>query len=105
MGFALVGDVEEAFYHGGDVALGGGGKAGEMSDFGDVLRPSWMARVDGAKRFADGFAARDVVAERPIGSLVGGADQKLAAPIAGVGERVEFVDHQVLETAVSEGIA
>ncbi len=39
------------------------------------------------------------------GVLVGGADEQFAVPRTRMGEGVELVDHQVLETAVAEGVA
>ena len=41
----------------------------------------------------------------PGGVLVRGADEQLAAPLAGVGEGVGLVDHHILEPAVAQRVA
>jgi hypothetical protein len=103
--FAGVGDLERSLHHRGDVALGVVRECGEMTDFRNIFGPTGMRGVDWLERFAHGFVAGDVAIDFPRGVLVRGADEQIARPRAGVRERIGLVDHDVLKTAVAEGVA
>ena len=64
-----------------------------------------MGRVDRREGFANGFVAGHVGEALAGGVFIGDADQQVAVPIAPMGEGVGFVDHDVLKSAVAQGIA
>ena len=104
-GTSLVGNVQSAAQHGGDVASGVGGQVGEMTNAGDVFGPTGVGGVDGFQGFAHGLVAGHVSVAPAAGVGIGGADEEIALPVPMVGEGIGFVNHQVLETTVAQRVA
>ncbi len=64
-----------------------------------------MRGVDGLECFAHCLVAGDVAVDFAASVLVRGADEQIARPRAGVRECIGLVDHDVLKSAIAEGVA
>ena len=67
------------------------------------LQPGW--RVNGSQCLSHRLVAGHVRVPLAGRVLVRHADLQIAAPVAGVRERVGLVDHHILKAAVAEGVA
>ena len=100
-----VGDVEGGFDHYGDVAFGFFGKFLETFAIADVLSPTWRLYVDGFELAAEVFVAGNAFEGLAKGIYVVSADFEIAVPVTLIGECVNLVDDEVLETAKAEGFS